>query len=97
MNYHLFWIRVLKVIKMRKLSKNQLAEHIGISPETLRSWVYWNHIPDVVVACRISEFLRVSVEYLVGGRDYAKSRISENQNPENLIPEIKPDDLDNVS
>ena len=76
MNYNLFWIRVQRILKLRNLSEILLAKHINVSAGTLRYWIYWNQIPDVIVACRVSEFLEVSVEYLVFGKDYVKKRIN---------------------
>gem|GEM_PF-3333883 len=72
MKYNLFWIRVQKVMKIRKLTRASLADYTGVSPDCLRNLIYWNQIPDVIFACKISELLGVPVEYLVGGKDYVK-------------------------
>ena len=85
MKYNLFWIRVQKILKMQQKTMVHLAQYLGIDNETMRSWIYWNHIPNVVVACRISEFTRVSVEYLVGGKEYYRKRILANETPFNLF------------
>ena len=61
-------------MKSHKITRSHLAGKIGISPATLRSWIFWNQVPDVILACKISEILGVTVEYLVGGKDYARKR-----------------------
>jgi len=89
MKFNLFWIRVQRVLKIRMLGMGQLARHLQISEETLRNWIYWQNIPDVLIACSISELLGVSVEYLVTGEEVRSEKSSLGPEILDLIQNFK--------
>ena len=64
-----FWNRVKYLIKTHKTSQEKIAVLIGIPFGTLRNWIYYNRIPDVITACDLAVVLGVSVEYLVYGKE----------------------------
>jgi transcriptional regulator with XRE-family HTH domain len=74
MSDYSFWARVNTLNKTKKITREKLADHIGVSLHTLKGWIYNNRIPDAFTACDIAGSLGVTVEYLVNGKD---GKISE--------------------
>ena len=68
-NVHPFWERVKRLIRAHKISQKKFCTYIGISYDTLRSWLKFNRIPDIYTACDIADALGVSVEYLARGTE----------------------------
>jgi len=60
---------VKKLIKVHKVSQKEFSEYIGVHYNTVKSWIYFNRIPDADTAYDIASALGVSVEYLVRGND----------------------------
>ena len=58
-------------MKIKNIPGSVLTSRTGIDHQTLRNYQYWNLVPDIFLACKISEILGVSVEYLASGKDYA--------------------------
>ena len=69
MNENSFWGRVKLLLKSYGMTQMQFAEHIGISLNTVKSWIYNDRVPDLSAAYSISFSLGVSLEYLLGGKD----------------------------
>lgn len=69
MDANTFWSNVKPLIKSKKITQQVLADDIGISFNTLQSWITKDRLPDVVSAFKIARALGVSVEYLVTGED----------------------------
>ena len=63
-----FWERVKALIKTQKSSQEKLAARIGLSYGTLKHWICYGLLPDIINALKIAEVLGVSVEYLVWGK-----------------------------
>ena len=64
-----FWGRVKVLIKAHKITQVKFADHIGLSPGTLRTWIHFNRIPDVGTAFDMAAALGVSPHYLVYGKE----------------------------
>lgn len=69
MDANTFWSNVKPLIKSKKITQQVLADDIGISFNTLQSWITKDRLPDVVSAFKIAQALGVSVEYLVTGKE----------------------------
>jgi len=59
-----------------KTSQKKLAEHIGVTQQSVSQWRNGDSVPDIYKFKKIAEFFGVSYEYLYGDSD---SRFSENQ------------------
>ena len=75
----LFWDRVIKLIKAHKISREKFAAYIGISYNTLKSWILHNRIPDAYTTYYIAVSLGVTMEYLVEGSDGKASEQREQE------------------
>jgi transcriptional regulator with XRE-family HTH domain len=64
-----FWVRTQSLLKVNKISQENMARHLGISYNTFRCWLYNNRLPDAQNACEIAKKLGVTVEYLVSGKE----------------------------
>ena len=62
-----FWGRVRILIRAHKISQEKFASYTGINYYTLKSWLYYDRIPDIYTACDIADALGVSVNYLARG------------------------------
>lgn len=58
--------RIFLILSEKKLKQKDLAEYIGISNSSVSDWKNKNSIPTADKIVKISEFLNVSVEYLLG-------------------------------
>jgi len=74
-----FWERVKKLIRAHKISQEKFSAYIGISFNTLKTWLKFNRIPDAYTAHDIAVSLGVSVEYLVTGEDGKAMEIREKE------------------
>ena len=64
-----FWKRVKPLIKAHRMTQKQFAEYIGISPNTFKSWIKYERIPDTGTAYDMAIVLGVTLNYLLGGRE----------------------------
>ncbi len=64
-----FWIRVKDCLDYQEATQKDLAEKIGESYNTLQSWINRDRLPNAEQAVRIAEELKVSVEFLVNGKN----------------------------
>jgi transcriptional regulator with XRE-family HTH domain len=67
-----FWATVNRLIKESSITQEVLAETIGVSKNTLYSWIANSTLPRADAAYRIAAALGVSVEYLVTGAEPGK-------------------------
>ena len=64
-----FWRRTKALMKAHNMTQKQFAEHLGISLNTVRSWIYHDRVPELSAAYAIAYAMGVSLEYLLGGKD----------------------------
>ena len=69
-----FWKRTNRLIRETNITQEVLAETVGVSKNTLYSWVANCTLPRADVAHRIAATLGVSVEYLITGAEPDTSR-----------------------
>jgi transcriptional regulator with XRE-family HTH domain len=72
--------RVLKLLAEKDLKQKDLAEYLGTKPSTISGWKEGNRNPSSDSIVRICEFLGVSYEYLLTGKD--NSEETEQSEPE---------------
>ena len=61
--------RIFVLLKSKHLSQYDLAEYAGLSPAAISSWKSRNTSPSADKLVRISEFLGVSLQFLLTGID----------------------------
>jgi len=66
---HPFWERVKKIIRSHKTSQEKFASHLNVNCNTMKHWMCYGILPDVVTASNIADALGVSIEFLVKGDD----------------------------
>ena len=66
-----FWINVKRHLERRGMSQRELCDRIGVSINSLGSWLKNDRLPDLDNAVAIGQALGYSVETL-GGYDGAK-------------------------
>ena len=67
MNNKMFWSRVKAQIKEKGLTQQETSKACGISFFTFRNWIARNLNPPLMYAHRISQYLGVSLDYLISG------------------------------
>lgn len=61
--------RIFSLLKSKHLSQKDLANYAGLSPAAISGWKIKNTSPSADKLIKISEFLDVSVYYLLTGRE----------------------------
>ena len=69
MSHSVFWDRVKNKIKEKKVTQKDAAVACNVSLRTFKYWIYKNLYPNIADGFYLARFLRVSVEYLVTGRE----------------------------
>ena len=67
--------RILQIIKEKGLKQKDLAEHLGTKPSTVNGWSKPNRNPSSELIIPICEFLDVTPEFLLTGKE-KKSDVS---------------------
>lgn len=83
-----FWSNVKEELDYNLMSQKELAAKIGISYNTLQSWITKDRLPDAADSVKIANTLGVTVEYLVTGSDTSSSQ-SENPQVKEIILDIR--------
>ena len=65
----IFWERIDTLIKEKKLKYMDAAKICNVTPRTFTNWKYKNLYPSIIDGYKLVEFLGVSVEYLVTGKE----------------------------
>lgn len=81
-----FWQKVKEELEYNLITQKELAEKIGISYNTLQSWITKDRLPDAEQALKIAKQLNTSIEYLVTGKNEEKNGIK--QNLQEMIPKL---------
>lgn len=67
-----FWERVVELLDNKGINKKTLANEAKFSMSNISKGIKDGNLPNVETALKISNFLNVSVEYLVTGKDSEK-------------------------
>lgn len=62
----MFSDRVREIRIARGLSQVQLAKKLGVTKQTISNWENGNILPSIDMIIKISEFFRLSTDYLLG-------------------------------
>jgi len=73
MNINAFWNRVKQCLKDKAVTQNAAAKIIGIPSDTFRGWMSKGRIPPLSYAFKLSNFLGVSLEFLITGKEHGRS------------------------
>ena len=79
MEKNTFWVRAKPLIKAHNMTQRQFAAYMGISINTLESWIKFDRVPETSTAYNIAVTLGVTLNYLLGGkeRDITTARLKE--------------------
>lgn len=64
-----FWNRVDSILDRKGTRLIDMARDTGIGYPTIKNWRYLNSIPKVDVVIQMSEYLEVSLDYLLTGKE----------------------------
>lgn len=81
-----FWKNVKEELDYNLKTQKELASAIGISYNTLQSWITKDRLPDAERALKIAKQLNTSVEYLVTGKTEEQKGVK--QKLQNMIPKL---------
>lgn len=86
--YHMldFWKNVKEELDYNLKTQKELASAIGVSYNTLQSWITKDRLPDAEQALRIAKQLNTSLEYLVTGKTEEQKGVK--QKLQNMIPKL---------
>ena len=90
-----FWQNVKEELDYNLITQKDLAAAVGISYNTLQSWINRDRLPNAEQAVKIAEALNTSVEFLVTGKsnnrknDHSKTVKLLEQAIENLQKEMQ--------
>lgn len=90
-----FWRNVKEELDYNLITQKTLATSIGVSYNTLQSWITKDRLPNVEQSLKIAQKLNTSVEYLVTGRNVEKNYIKPRiQNLNKKLNQLSDDDID---
>lgn len=81
-----FWKNVKEELDYNLKTQKELASAIGISYNTLQSWITKDRLPDAEQALKIAKELKTNVEYLVTGKTEEQKGVK--QKLQNMIPKL---------
>ena len=81
-----FWKNVKEELDYNLKTQKELVSAIGISYNTLQSWITKDRLPDAEQALKIAKQLNTSVEYLVTGKTEEQKGVK--QKLQNMIPKL---------
>lgn len=77
--------RIFELLKKRGISQKDFAEGIGVRPATVSEWKRRNNCPTTAKYIQIAEYLNVSLDYLLTGKEYLTEEKNFNQNGNQII------------
>ncbi len=90
-----FWRNVKEELDYNLITQKTLATSIGVSYNTLQSWITKDRLPNVEQSLKIAQKLNTSVEYLVTGKNEEKNYIKPRiQNLNKKLNQLSDDDID---
>jgi len=66
---HPFWERVKRLLRINKISQEKLASYVSVNCSTMKHWICYGILPDVMTASNIADALGVTLEFLIKGSD----------------------------
>lgn len=65
--------RLENILKQNKITQTEIAEAINLRRPTISEWKKNGNVPAGDICCKIADFLNVSVEWLITGKDKSLS------------------------
>lgn len=81
-----FWLNVKDELSYNLITQKELASAVGISYNTLQSWITKDRLPNAEQALKIAQTLNTSIEYLVTGKTSSTKDIKPHV--QDLIPKL---------
>ena len=81
-----FWTNVKEELEYNLITQKELASAIGISYNTLQSWITKDRLPAAEQALKIAKQLNTSIEYLVTGKNEEQKGIKTNL--QDMLPKL---------
>ena len=81
-----FWTNVKEELEYNLITQKELASAIGISYNTLQSWITKDRLPDAEQSLKIAKQLNTSIEYLVTGKNEEQKGIKTNL--QDMLPKL---------
>ena len=69
----MFADRLIELLKTKKVSQAQISKDLGFGINQIRYWKKNKNVPNAVLVQKISEYLGVSIDYLLGKTDDMQS------------------------
>ncbi|MBR4600062.1 MAG: helix-turn-helix domain-containing protein, partial [Treponema sp.] len=73
-----FWQNVKEELDYNLITQKELVAKIGISYNTLQSWITKDRLPDAAQALKIAKELNTSIEYLITGKNENQKDLKQN-------------------
>lgn len=70
MNLEAIQLRLRECIKTAPFSQKEIANALGVSPQTVSKYMKMNIFPALDTLAKLCHFLDVSADYILGLRDY---------------------------
>lgn len=78
-----------KLMKLKKLTRRQLAKEVGLPPSTISSWYYRGYENITLkVLLKLSSYFKISIEELVNDKPIQEITFSSNDFSENELKAI---------
>ena len=74
MEREIFWAQVKRLSRKKRITQEALAKVSGVPLSTFKGWIQKNYFPTVIGGQKIAEFLDVTVEYLITGKERATKK-----------------------
>lgn len=68
--------RIMKLRKKKGISQDILAQHLGVTRQSISRWELDQSVPDIVVLSKIADYFEVSINYVVEGKENEKRKVS---------------------
>ena len=73
-----FYMNLSVLINQRGLSRNKFLKDLGLSKSSMGNWETRNNIPNGETLLKLSEYLHVSIDELLGNKQYMYTKDEQN-------------------
>lgn len=81
--------RISQLIKDRGIQKQELANAVGYTPQTVSRWCNGHMTPDTHTLEKLADYFRVSTDYLLGKTDFPNKTNNDPYYLDKLSKEVK--------
>lgn len=76
--------RIFSILSQKGITQKEFSQNIDVNEKTVSAWKKNNSLPPVDKISKISDYLNVTIEYLITGNENTK-HISLSPDEENLL------------